>query len=119
AGPRDTRIAAASAGVPVGAILTPESLRAIRIPVGIVEARADRMLTPAYHSAQVLKLCGACVRLDSIPGASHLDMLAPWPEALIKATAGMRGAERNAVVDAARRGELHARIADFFRRHLD
>ena len=50
------------------------------IPVGIVEAQADHMLNPVYHSAQVLKSCGACVRIDSIPGASHLDLLAPWPE---------------------------------------
>jgi predicted dienelactone hydrolase len=115
---RDPRIAAAVAGVPVSAILTPESLHAIKIPVGIVEAQADRMLNPAYHSAHVLELCGACRRLDSIPGASHLDLLAPWPDALTKATAGVRGAERNAAVDDARRAEAYARIADFFRRHL-
>jgi predicted dienelactone hydrolase len=120
AGPRarDPRIAAAAAGVPVGAILTPESLKAIRIPVGIVEAQADRMLNPAYHSAQVLKECGSCQRLDSIPGAAHLDLLAPWPEPIVKATAGMRGAERNAAVDDARRNETYARIADFFRKYL-
>jgi predicted dienelactone hydrolase len=115
---RDPRIAAAVAGVPVGAILTPASLAAIRIPVGIVEAQVDRMLNRAYHSAQVLKSCGACVRLDSIPGASHLDLLAPWPEPIAKATAGVRGAERNAAVDDARRTEAYVRVAEFFRRHL-
>jgi len=115
---RDPRIAAAVSGVPVGAILTPASLRAIRIPVGIVEAQADRMLNPAYHSALVLELCGACQRLDSIPGAAHLDLLAPWPEPIAKATAGMRGAERNPAVDDARRSEMYARVAAFFRKVL-
>ena len=115
---RDPRIAAAAAGVPVGAIVTPESLAAIRIPVGIVEAQADRMLNPAYHSAPVLRLCGACERLDSIPGASHLDLLSPWPAEIAKLTASMRGAERNPAVDDARRSEAYARVAGFFRRHL-
>jgi predicted dienelactone hydrolase len=115
---RDPRVAATVAAVPVGAILTPASLAAIRIPVGIVEAQADRMLNPVYNSAQVLKSCGACVRIDSIPGASHLDLLAPWPEPIAKATAGVRGGERNAAVDDPRRVEAYVRVAEFFRRHL-
>ena len=115
---RDTRIAAAAAAVPVGAILTPASLAAIRIPVGIVEAQANHMLNPVYHSAQVLKSCNACVRIDSIPGGSHLDLLAPWPEPIAKATAGVRGGERNAAVDDARRVKAYVRVAEFFRMHL-
>ena len=95
--------------MPVGAILTPGSLAAIRIPVGIVEAQADRMLNPAYHSALVLKLCGACERLD---------LLSPWPDAIAKVTAGVRGGERNAAVDESRRSEAYSRVAEFFRRHL-
>lgn len=119
-GPRvgDPRIAAVAVAVPVGAIFTAESLRAVRIPVGIVEAPADRMLNPALHSAYVLSLCGAYQRLDSIPGAGHLDVLAPWPDVVAKATAGLRGAERNAAIDDTRRGEAYARVVEFFRRHL-
>lgn len=75
----DARVAAVSAVVPVGAIFTTESLAAIRIPVAIVGAQRDQNLLPAFHSQRVLKLCGACVALDDLPGAGHFDLLSPWP----------------------------------------
>lgn len=114
----DPRVAAVAVSVPVGAVFTEESLRAMRIPVGIVEAPGDRMLIPALHSGRVLGLCTRCVRLDSIEGAGHLDVLAPWPDLVEKATIGIVGAGRNAAIDDARRGVAYARVMEFFQRHL-
>jgi predicted dienelactone hydrolase len=115
---RDPRVAAVALAVPVGAIFTPGSLAAIRIPVGVVEAQADRILNPVYHSGYVLAHCGACQRLDTIAGAGHFDTLSPWPDSIAQGMARMPGGERNPAVDEARRQQSYERIAAFFREKL-
>ncbi|MCJ0762454.1 alpha/beta hydrolase family protein [Variovorax terrae] len=114
----DARVAAVALEVPVGAIFTPGSLAAIRIPVGLVEAQADRILNPQYHSGYVLAQCGACQRLDSMAGAGHFDTLSPWPDSIAQSMARMPGGQRNPVVDDARRQQGYDRIAAFFREKL-
>jgi predicted dienelactone hydrolase len=116
----DRRIASVTATVPVAAIFSEESLARIKVPVGIVAAEADTMLKPAFHSDYVIKHCNACALLDSVPGASHLDMLHPWPVNVAAQTALTQplGAEVNINFDAARRSAAYARIVDFHSRHL-
>jgi len=104
--------------VPVGAIFTRESLAAIRVPVGIVEAEADQVLKPVYHSAAVLANCTACSRLDSVAGGGHFDTLSPWPDSIAKAASLAPGGQRNPAVDDARRQQSYDRIASFFAEQL-
>ena len=77
-------------------------------------------LLPEFHSNHVLRHCTACTRLADLPGAGHMDLLSPWPEALAKAAGavqarggypepGFDGRERDAAFDA---------IARFFLRQL-
>jgi predicted dienelactone hydrolase len=114
----DPRITAVAVSVPVGAIFTPESLAAIRMPVGVVEAQADLVLNPRYHSGYVLAGCTACRRLDSVAGGGHFDTLSPWPEVIAKAAAMAPGAQRNPAIDDARRQISYDRIAGFFHDRL-
>ena len=116
AGPlaRDARIAAVVVSVPVGAIFTPASLATIRMPVGVVEAEADLILAPRFHSGYVLAACGTCRRLDSVAGGGHFDTLSPWPDSVAEAAATAPGAQRNPAIDDARRQQSYDRIAAFF-----
>jgi predicted dienelactone hydrolase len=115
---RDSRITAIAVSVPVGAIFTPDSLAAIRLPVGVVEAQADLVLNPLYHSGYVLARCSSCTRLDSVAGGGHFDTLSPWPDSIARAAAAMPGAQRNPAVDDARRQQSYDRIARFFEAQL-
>jgi predicted dienelactone hydrolase len=116
----DIRIAAVSVNVPVVAIFSEASLVRVKIPVGVVAAEADTMLKPQFHSDYLLKHCKACTLLDNVPGASHLDMLHPWPTNLAAQTARTQpyGAELNLKFDHARRLEAYARVVAFHRKHL-
>ncbi len=116
----DKRIVSVSATVPVSAIFSVESLARINLPVGIVAAEADTMLKPAFHSDYVMKHCKACMLVDSVPGASHLDMLHPWPANVAAQTARTQpiGAELNAQFDPARRSAAYTKIAQFHMKNL-
>lgn len=115
---RDTRVAAVALSVPVAAIFTEASLAAIRIPVGVVEATADDVLTPRFHSDRLLKVCGSCKKIDSLAGANHFDVLAPWPEAIGRPMAGLGGGAFGSHFDRARLPASYQRIAVFFQQHL-
>lgn len=115
---RDPRIAAVAVTVPMGAPFTDESLAAIRIPVGVVEATGDVVLTPAWHSGRVLKLCGSCVALGPLQGANHFDTLSPWPAALAQRVTSALGVPATSGFDRAQLPASHQRIAAFFQRTL-
>ncbi len=117
---RDRRIAAVSVTVPVAAVFSETSLLRVKIPVGIVAAQADTMLKPLLHSDYLLKHCNTCTLLDKVPGASHLDMLHPWPKEIATQTARTQpyGAELNLNFDAERRNAAYARIVAFHRKQL-
>jgi len=104
----------------VAAIFSTDSLARIRVPVGLVTAGHDTMLPTALHAGRVLRDCTACRPLADLPGAGHMDLLAPFPRAIAEAEAarqprggalqrGFNPAERDAAVQA---------VADFHRRHL-
>ena len=119
---RDARVAAVALSVPLSAIFTEQSLAAIRIPVGIVEATEDDVLLPRFHSNRVLKLCGSCVPLGPLKGANHFDVLSPWPESIGKQLASDGGgADRVSAGSKFDRTLLPAsyqRIATFFQQNL-
>lgn len=112
----DPRVAAVVVAVPAAAMLEPASLGRIRIPVGVVGASDDTMLVPAFHSGYVLRHCVSCKPLMEMKGATHLDVLAPWPASVATQVAAQqaRGGELNPRFDPAQRDEAHRRIAGFF-----
>lgn len=115
----DPRIASVTAAVPVAAIFSAESLRRIRVPVGLVSARMDTVLVPRFHSGHVLAQCKSCETLVDLP-AGHFDVLWPWPDEVAEAVAAQqwRGGEPTPGFDAALRDQAHERIVTFHRRHL-
>ncbi len=115
---RDARVAAVALSVPVAAIFTDASLAAIRIPVGIVEATADDVLLPRFHSDRVLQLCGSCKKIDSLAGGNHFDVLSPWPEAVGRPMASLGGGAFDSKFDRTRLPASYQRIAAFFQATL-
>lgn len=115
----DARIASVTVAVPVAAIFSAESLRRIRVPVGLVSARADTVLVPRFHSGHVLAHCNSCQLLADLP-AGHFDVLWPWPQEVAKTVAAQqwRGGEITPGFDAALRDKAHDRIVSFHREHL-
>jgi predicted dienelactone hydrolase len=115
----DQRIASVTAAVPVAAIFSAESLRRIRVPVGLVSARMDTVLVPRFHSGHVLAHCKSCELLVDLP-AGHFDVLWPWPDEVAKAVAAQqwRGGGPTPGFDPALRDQAHDRIVGFHRRHL-
>lgn len=111
-GATDPRVAAVTLVVPLSAVVTADSLAAIKVPVGIVEAPADKVLQPAFHSSRVLALCGQCRALGPLQGAGHFDVLSPMPEAIGRQMALTPGFDRGALPGAYRR------IAAFFQQTL-
>ena len=116
----DPRVAAVSVMVPVGAMFTSESLKRIRIPVGVTVAEADQVLVPRFHSGHVLQHCPACVLLSSHPNAGHFDWLSPWTEAKARQVAAvqMRDGLPNPAFTDAQRQSAFDRIAVFFAQQL-
>lgn len=115
---RDARIAAAAATVPLGAAFTADSLKGIAIPVAIVEASADQVLLPAFHSGRVLALCSNCKPLGVLPGAGHLDTLSPWPDSIAQRLANVPGFARSPNFDHKLLMASYQRIAAFFQQTL-
>lgn len=113
----DPRIAAIALGVPFAADFDPASLAAPPVPVGIVTARMDRWLAPAFHSEAVLAACRGCERLADLETGGHGALLSPLPPGrggLIDRLIGdPPGFDRATAVP-----ELNRRIAAFFVRHL-
>lgn len=116
----DARVAAVTVSVPVAAIFTADSLARIRVPVGVVTAGRDRMLLPRFHSAHVLRSCPSCSLLADLPGAGHMDLLAPWPADLAQAVARQqsRGGEPEPGFDPVQRQAAFDAIAAFFDQQL-
>ena len=116
----DPRVAAITLAVPVSAIFSAESLARIRVPVGLVTAGRDTQLLPEFHSNHVLRNCTACKRLADLPGAGHMDLLSPWPEAVAKASGAMqaRGGYPEPGFDARELDAAFEAIARFFVRQL-
>lgn len=116
---RDPRIQAAVAMVPFAADFAPESLATPAIPLGLVIARKDVNQVPRFHVERILQACTPrCELLMDLPEAGHGAMLSPLPP-LERGSVGEHLLADPPSFDRERAiGELNARIADFFVRHL-
>ncbi len=116
----DPRIAAVTLAVPVAAVFSASSLAGIQVPVGVVSARRDQVLLPAFHADHVLAHCKACVPLAELRGGGHFDVLWPWPPAIASAVAAsqQRGGAPEPGFDAAEREAAQAQLARFLREQL-
>jgi hypothetical protein len=94
-----------------------ESFAAVRVPLGIVTARADRWLIPKFHSDKVLLACPKCVRVADIENGGHGALLSPQlpnrSGPIADLIADSAGFDRARVVP-----ELNGKIASFFQQHL-
>jgi predicted dienelactone hydrolase len=111
-GATDRRVAAVAVTVPVGAAFTQQSLAAIEVPVGVVEATADKVLLPKFHSSRVLADCGRCRALGPVAGAGHFDVLSPVPEVIGRQLGLTPGFDRSTLPAS------YQRIAAFFQQTL-
>ncbi len=116
----DPRVAAVTVSVPVAAILRPDSLERIAVPVGVVTAGRDVMLLPRFHGEYLLANCPSCIRLAELPDAGHFDVLSPWPQVVAAAVVARNPRSVAAGSDAsdAQRQVAHDRITAFFRNEL-
>lgn len=116
----DARVSAVSAVVPLSAVLTPESLARIAIPVGLTTSGKDELLVPQFHSGKVLRDCTRCTVLSDNPQAGHLDWLSPWPAAVAQKVGAqqVRGGELHPDFTPAQRQASFDRIPDFFKQSL-
>ncbi len=116
----DARIASVSLAVPVAAIFSAESLARVRVPVGVIAAQADTWLAPRFHSSRVLAHCTGCTVLADLPGATHFDVMHPWPAAVGEEVARRqpRGVATNPAFDTRLRDQAYARVVEFHLQHL-
>ncbi|WP_085318175.1 alpha/beta hydrolase family protein [Derxia lacustris] len=113
----DPRIAAVVAGVPYAADFDADSLAAPRLPLGLIAARRDRWLHPAFHGDAIRAVCTPCETLADLADGGHGALLSPLPPLgnglLAELLADPPGYDREretAAIDQA--------IVDFFQRHL-
>lgn len=116
----DPRIASVSLSVPVASIFSAESLARVRVPVGLIAAQANEWLVPRFHSGHAARHCRACTVLANLPGATHFDVMQPWPAAAAAEVARtqLRGAAANPAFDGRLREEAYARVVQFHRQNL-
>lgn len=108
----DPRITAAVVMAPMAVVLTPQSLAAIQVPVRVLIAEKDAVLSTPYHGGHVLAhLPGALGR--TVAGAGHFAFMAqstmPLPSAAGDAAANPPGFDRPAFL-----AELDDEVAGFF-----
>ena len=108
----DRRIRAVVALAPMAVVFTPESLAAITVPVRVVMAEQDAVLTGKYHGGHVVaNLPGA--RASTVAGAGHFAFMAqptfPLPSAAGDAAANPPGFDRVAFLPT-----LENEVAEFF-----
>lgn len=114
----DPRIVAAVAGVPAAADFDLDTLRAPRIPLGLVLSGQDLWLTPRWHGEAVALACTPCPRIAHLPEAGHNAMLSPLPPPdVLDSVARVLLADPPGF-DRRTLGALDLRITAFFRQHL-
>lgn len=115
-GHEDARIAAIVAAVPAAATHDMATLATPRVPLALVTARQDRWLVPRFHADRVLQACGGCEHLADLEHGGHGAYLSPLPPDLSGVLAQMLADPPG--FDRAVMPAVHAKVADFFRRHL-
>ena len=108
----DRRIRAVVALAPMAVVLTPESLAAITVPVLVIMAEHDAVLSGKYHGGYVVaNLTGA--QANTVAGAGHFAFMAqptfPLPSAAGDAAANPPGFDRVGFLP-----DLEKQVAEFF-----
>lgn len=113
----DPRITAVVAGVPFAVDFDPESLKEPKAALAIISARADKWLSPRFHSDFVLKSCKTCEHLVDLSTGGHGALLSPLPPHLPDRVAALLAdaPDFRRDVDVPK---LNATIGGFFVRHL-
>ncbi len=108
----DRRIRAVVALAPMAVVFTPESLAAITVPVRVIVAEQDVVLTGKYHGGHVVASLPRA-QASTVAGAGHFAFMAqptfPLPSAAGDAAANPAGFDRVAFLP-----ELENRVAGFF-----
>jgi len=115
-GHTDSRIAAVVAGVPLAADFDPDTLAAMRMPLGLITARKDVWLAPRFHGEAVARACTGCEWLADIAEGGHGALLSPQPQRegrIAELVGDPPGFDRATEVPT-----VIARVVDFFERHL-
>lgn len=108
----DRRIRAVVALAPMAVVFTPESLAAITVPVRVIVAEQDAVLTSKYHGGHVVASLPRA-QASTVAGAGHFAFMAqptfPLPSAAGDAAANPPGFDRLVFLP-----ELENQVAGFF-----
>ncbi len=110
----DPRISAVVAMAPMAVVFTPASLRAVSVPVRLLVAGRDAVLTGAYHGGYVAAHLPSA-QASTVPGAGHFAFMAQpvWP---LPSEAGDAAANPEGFDRVAYHATLENDVAEFFGR---
>jgi len=108
----DRRIRAVVVLAPMAVVFTPESLAAITVPVRVIMAEQDAVLSGKYHGGYVVASLPTA-QASTVAGAGHFAFMAqptfPLPSAAGDAAANPPGFDRVAFLPT-----LESQVAEFF-----
>lgn len=112
----DPRIRAVVAMAPMAVVFTPDSLKAISVPVRLMVAERDAVLTGKYHGGYVAANLPAA-QASTVPGAGHFAFMAQsvWP---LASEAGDAAANPEGFDRVAYHATLENEVAEFLDRQL-
>ncbi len=112
----DPRIRAVVAMAPMAVVFTPGSLKAISVPVRLMVAERDAVLTSKYHGAYVAANLPSA-QASTVPGAGHYAFMAQsvWP---LASEAGDAAANPEGFDRVAYHATLENEVAEFLDRQL-
>ena len=112
----DPRIRAVVAMAPMAVVFTPDSLKAIGVPVRLMVAERDAVLTGQYHGGYVAANLPSA-QASTVPGAGHFAFMAQsvWP---LASEAGDAAANPEGFDRVAYHATLENEVAEFLARQL-
>lgn len=112
----DPRIRAVVAMAPMSVVFTPDSLKVISVPVRVMVAERDAVLTSKYHGAYVAANLPSA-QASTVPGAGHFAFMAQsvWP---LASEAGDAAANPEGFDRLAYHATLENEVAEFLDRQL-
>lgn len=108
----DARIRAVVALAPMAVVFTPDSLKAVSVPVLLRVAEQDAVLTGRYHGGHVAAHL-ATARAATVPGAGHFAFMAQ-PSQALPSDAGDAAANPAGFDRVAYHAELESQVVQFF-----
>lgn len=108
----DARIRAVVALAPMAVVFTPDSLKAVSVPVLLRVAEQDAVLTGRYHGGHVAAHL-ATAQAATVPGAGHFAFMAQ-PSQALPSDAGDAAANPAGFDRVAYHAELESQVVQFF-----